>query len=98
MTIVRNCPPIHPDSSKWYWLIWNAAELGADVTIDTASWDVATGLVQDAVGLSGLSVGIRLSVSGGVEDQYYDVTCEITTSANETLHETLRILISSDAH
>ena len=98
MTIVRNCPPIHPDSSKWYWLVWSQGELGADVTISGASWDVATGLAQDAVGLSDLSAGIRLSVSGGVEGQYYDVTCEIETSANETLHETLRILISSDAH
>ena len=96
--ISRNVPPLHPDSSKWYWLRWNQTEIGDGITISSVDWTVPAGLSQDLVGLSGLSVGVRLSVDGGSAGTYYDVVATVTTSKPEVLNETLRILVSTDGH
>jgi hypothetical protein len=101
-------PPLHPASSKWYWLEWRASELGASVTISTSRWGalangdfVATlpaGLQADAVYASGLVTGVRLSVTSAVEGAQLEVVNQIVTSAGETLHETLPITIDAEGH
>jgi hypothetical protein len=96
--ISRNVPPLHPDSSKWYWVRWSQTELGDGVTIASTEWTLPDGLQSDQTGLSGLSVGIRLSVSTGTAGNYYDVGVAVTTSKPEVLNETLRILVSTDGH
>ena len=93
--MIRNAPPKHPDSSKWYWLQWDATELDS-ATISTSSWTLPAGLTQDAVAVSGALVGIR--ISGGTLGQDYDVVNNITTSSSEDLRETLRIRIRESGH
>ena len=96
--ITRGVPDLHPSSSKWYFLGWSQTELGTDVTISTVTWTVPAGLQQDATSQNGLTVGIRLSVNGATTGSYYDVTCKITTTNAETLHEVLRITVSAEGH
>jgi len=96
--ISRNVADLHPDSAKWYSLRWSQQELGSGVTISTVTWTVPTGLQADDTDASGLTVSVKLSVAGGVTGSSYDVVCQIVTSQPETLHETLRITISTDGH
>ena len=96
--ITRGDLYLHPDSSKWYWLQWSATELGDGVTISAVNWTLPAGISEDATSQSGLTVGIRLSnVTGSVGD-VFDVTCQIVTTNSETLHEVLRITLSTDGH
>lgn len=93
--MIRNAPPKHPDSSKWYWLEWSKKELqGALITAST--WTLPAGLTADAEQQSGYRVGVR--VSGGAEGEDHDLVNQITTDAGETLHETLRLRIRSTGH
>ena len=96
--IVRGIPDLHPDSSKWYWLVWSDNELGTDTTVQTADWIIPAGLTADQYGASDLKVGVRLSVSTAVVGDILDVVCKITTSTNETLHESFRLVISTEGH
>lgn len=97
--ITDRVPDLHPDSSKFYRIAWRAGELGASTTIDSVTWTVPAGLQNDEQSQSGLTVGVRLSDDGtAVVGQSYDVLCEIETSTNETLHEGIRITVSTDGH
>lgn len=93
--MIRNAPPKHPDSSKWYWLDWSADEL-QNATITGSTWTLPAGITKDAEIQSGYRVGIRLS--GGALGEAYELLNQITTDSNETLHETLRITISNSGH
>jgi len=93
--MIRNAPPKHPDSSKWYWLEWPAAELDG-ATITNSSWQLPTGLVKNDSMLSGRLVGIRLS--GGSLDDDLVVWNNITTSSGEDLREALLIRIRETGH
>jgi hypothetical protein len=93
--MIRNAPPKHPASSKWYWLEWSADEL-QDATITASSWTVPAGLTKDAEMQSGLKVGVR--VSGGNEGDSVEVINQITTSDSQTLHQRLQIRINDSGH
>lgn len=93
--MIKDAPPKHPDSSKWYWLQWDATELDG-ATISASTWTVPAGITQDAVSASGLLVGIR--ISGGTLGQDYDLINNITTSSGEDLREGLRIRIRESGH
>ena len=93
--MIRFAPPKHPDSTKWYWLEWSKEEL-QQASITGSSWSLPGGISLSQESLSGYRVGIRLS--GGTLDQDYDIVNRITTSAGETLHETLRIRVRSSGH
>ncbi|NKB37861.1 MAG: hypothetical protein GKR93_11950 [Gammaproteobacteria bacterium] len=91
--MIRNAPAKHPGSAKWYYVKWSAKELQcADIT--TATWTVPAGITKDDESVSGLVTGIK--VSGGTEGEKYEPEVEIVTSMPETLHEQIRIYISSD--
>lgn len=96
--ITRIVPDLHPDSSKWYRLAWSQSELGDSVTISTVEWTIPAGLQADETEQAGLTVGVRLSDDGATVGSYYDVTCKITTSDNEVLHEVIRIRVSTEGH
>ena len=106
--ITRNVPPLNPGSSKWYYLLWSQAELGTGVTISSSDWGeivsgafvgtVPSGLTEAAVYASGLTTGIKISASTVTEGVLYDLVNQITTSAGETLHETIRIEVSVEGH
>lgn len=93
--MIKNAPPKHPQSSKWYWLQWSATEL-QNATISTSTWTVPAGITKDQISVVGLLVGIRLS--GGTLDQDYELENKITTSNGETLHETLIVRIKRSGH
>lgn len=93
--MIRNAPPKHPDSSKWYWLDWPAKELQS-ASITTSTWLLPVGITNDAESLSGKRVGIRLG--GGTDGQDYNVINEIVTSSGEVLHETLVIRCRTSGH
>ncbi len=88
---------IHPDSSKWFFLKWNAAELGSSTTIDTTSWTLPAALNQDDKSTNGLSCGIKLSVNT-VDALQHRIELEIQTSAGETLHKSVIVDIDERAH
>ena len=106
--ITRGVPNLNPASSKWYFLEWSSVELGDGVTISASDWGeissgafsatVPTGLTEDQAYQSGLTTGVRLSVDTGTVGSSYDVVNQITTSAGETIHETIRIVIGTDGH
>lgn len=93
--MIKDAAPKHPDSSKWYWLEWDSTELNG-AAISTSAWNLPAGITQDAVAVSGLMVGIRLS--GGTLNQDYDVQNNITTSNGENLRERIRIYIREEGH
>lgn len=93
--MIRNAPPKHPDSSKWYWVEWSSDELdGAAITGST--WTAPAGITIDQESLSGYRAGVRLS--GGTLGAEYDLVNEITTDAGELLHETLKIRVLESGH
>jgi hypothetical protein len=59
---------------------------------------IPSGLTEDDDYLSGLTTGVRISAASSTEGAYYDVVNQITTSAGETLHETIRITVSLEGH
>lgn len=93
--MIKHAPPKHPDSSKWYWIAWDATELDG-ATIQTSTWTLPAGLTLDAQAVSGLLVGAR--ISGGTLGQDYDVLNNITTSSSEDLRESLRVRIRTTGH
>lgn len=93
--MIRNAPPKHPVSSKWYWLQWPSDEL-QNAKILTSSWQVPAGLTLDTEMLSGYRVGVRLS--GGVDGEDYSVVNQITTDNSETLHEAVLIRCRTSGH
>lgn len=106
--MIARPPGLYPASSKEYALVWSATELGDSVTITQSQWGsllsgaftttMPTGLQKDAESQSGLTTTIRVSVDGGSEGDVCNLVNQITTSAGETIHETIPIRISSDAH
>jgi len=92
--MIRNAPPKHPDSAKWYWFDWSNDELDG-AAIDASNWTVPAGITKDAESFSGQRVGIKLS--GGTLDDEYELVNQITTSA-ETLHVRVRIKIKLSGH
>lgn len=93
--MIRNAPPKHPDSAKWYWLEWSEQELDA-ATIAQAAWVVPAGLTQDADAVSGRRAGIKLS--GGTLDEDYELKLTIDTSGGETLNEHMIIRCRKSGH
>jgi len=92
--MIRDAPPKHPASEKWYWLQWPSDELQA--TIASSSWQVPVGLVMEAETHTDYLVGIR--ISGGELKKNYTLVNEITTTNNETLHETLIVRVRDTGH
>lgn len=93
--MIRNAPPKHPDSAKWYWLEWPADEL-QKATITASTWTAPEGLDIDTDSKNGYRVGVRLS--GGVDGEDYIVTNQINTSNSEILHEQITIRIAETGH
>lgn len=93
--MIRNAPPKHPDSAKWYWLEWPSEELQKATIVDS-SWTSTDGLVIDAQSKDGYRVGVR--VSGGVELSDYVLTNQITTNNSEILHEQITIRVRQSGH
>lgn len=93
--MIKDAPPKHPDSSKWYWLQWSSTEL-QDATITSSSWTLPDGVVSDQESATGMLVGVR--VSGGTLDADYDLQNQITTSSGEILNESIRIRIRNAGH
>jgi len=93
--MIRNAPPKHPDSSKWYWLQWPADELQKAV-ITSSNWTVPDGLMLDMKMESGYRVGLRLS--GGVDGEDYEIVNQIQTNNSETLHEVMIIRCRTSGH
>jgi hypothetical protein len=93
--MIRNAPPKHPDSTKWYWIEWSADEL-QNAAVTASSWDLPAGISMDQQSLSGYRAGVRLS--GGTDGEKYEVVNTISTDAGETLHETLLIRIRDTGH
>lgn len=95
MSIIRNGPPKHPSSEKWYYLQWNATELQGAV-ISTITWTVPSGITKLSESINGMFVGIKLS--GGTLGQEYACALEINTNLPEILHATLVVKIDSKGH
>lgn len=93
--MIRNAPPKHPDSVKWYWLEWPAEELQKATIVDS-SWTSEAGLQIDAQSRDGYRVGVR--VSGGDELSDYVLTNQITTNNSEVLHEQLIVRVRQSGH
>ncbi len=93
--MIRKAPPLHPDSSKWYWLEWSEKELQG-ATIDVATWTLPPGITEDASAVTGRRVGIK--VSGATLGQDYEAKLQIQTSGGETLHEYLIIRCRNTGH
>ncbi len=93
--MIRNAPPKHPDSAKWYWFDWDNGELDG-ATIDTSAWSLPAGITMDAESASGRRVGIKLS--GGTLDDEYILQNRIITSGGETLHMRVIIRIRLSGH
>ena len=93
--MIRNAPPKHPDSSKWYWLRWPAEELDG-ATISTSSWLLPVGLTLDDEAIIGSLVGLR--ISGGSLGDDLIVWNNITTTDSEDLRESLLIRIRETGH
>jgi len=93
--MIRNAPPKHPDSAKWYFLEWSAEEL-QNAAITNSSWILPSGITLDGESISGYRAGVRLR--GGTQGQTYEIVNQITTDAGETLHETLLIHVQDSGH
>lgn len=93
--MIRDAPPKHPASSKWYSFRWSETELNG-ATVDASTWTLPAGITAQAELRSGYLVGVRLV--GGTLDDDYDITNQITTSTGEILHETIRIRIRNSGH
>lgn len=93
--MIRNAPPKHPVSDKWYWLQWPADEL-QKATILTSSWQAPAGITVESEMMSDYRVGVRLS--GGDDRSDYQLVNQITTDNGETLHEILLIRVRDSGH
>ena len=93
--MIKNAPPKHPDSTKWYWLEWSSDEL-QESDIETSTWTVPEGITQETDSMSGYRVGIR--ISGATLDQDYELVNQIQTSNGETLHESILIRCRLSGH
>ncbi len=93
--MIKDAPPKHPDSDKWYYLQWHDSELDGSAII-SSNWVVPAPLVNEQQMIIGLLVGVRLS--GGVLADDYDVVNKITTSSSEAIQETMRIRIRESGH
>lgn len=93
--MIRDAPPKHPDSSKWYWLQWDDTELD-NASITGLTVTLPDGIDADEQSITGRMTGVRLS--GGTQGQYYKVRVQITTSGGETLHETLLLRVDEVGH
>lgn len=95
--MIKDAAPLHPESSKWYWMQWEQTELNG-AAIATSSWTVPAGLTKVDEAVSGLLVGIKLSVNTAVLGDDIDIQNKIITSLPETLNESLRIRIRESGH
>ncbi len=93
--MIRNAPPKHPGSSKWYWFEWSDRELQG-ATLNNVTWTLPAGINLDDASVSGQRMGIK--VSGGTLDADYELEAEVVTSAGETLHIQVRISIRNSGH
>ena len=91
-------PDIYPDSTKFYWLTWSATELGSETVISDYEWTVPDGLTLVDDAQIGLAVGARVTAPASKLLETFDLVCTIVTSAQETLHEILRIKVSKLGH
>lgn len=95
--ITRGVPDLHPSSEYFYKLDW-AAALGADVTISSVAWTVPPGLRQIATSQMDAVCGVKLADDGATVGDFYDVTCEITTSTGEDLNQVLRVTVGYEGY
>lgn len=93
--MIRNAPPKHPGSSKWYWFAWSDEELQG-ATLNSVTWTLPAGITKDDEAISGQNMGIKLG--GGTLDTDYELEAEVVTSAGEVLHVQVRISIRNSGH
>ena len=106
--IDRGVGMLNPASSKFYYASWRQSDLGTGVTISSSDWGrlddgvfVATlpaGLTEVDSYFSGLTAGVQVAAATLTEGAYYDAVNQIVTSSGETLHETIRIRVSTEGH
>ena len=79
-----------PDSTLPYIIDWTAWLSNGD-TLSSVTWDVPTGLVNEAE--SNTSTRASITLSGGVAGSTYDVKCTILTTGGLIEARTLKFMV-----
>lgn len=96
--ISNEIPPHHPDSTKWYYIVWDQSELGTGVSITNVTWTVPSSFTVENTSEDGLTVGALIRINDSTSSGVHDFVCQIETDNDEVLHEVLRVEVSVKGH